>query len=360
PQASTWQLALQPSHETVLPSSHCSPGSKLPSPQAEVGAGQGGSVASTVGITGGVTHPLIVGGIPGSRYALVFVDGGVGSRLPRMVALPPTLIAFPKPIPPNPPCVTIWLDLLTVTLQPTSVIRPPTLTVPPRARTTSFVTTSRPSRSMVPALLFALVPSAVIMAPAVTVPSPCAEMSPPPHDPPLASICTRMMSRPALTSSSPPHASMPLPRSVIFCVCVKLPPAVEENVPAFPSGNPLVTSTCPLTTTSWLASISTSPPLPPPSAVDPASVPPIFASSGAVPPAEMNPVPPSPERPAPLAITPPRTITSPDAVTSSSPAPNSPPDMSTGWATSILPPSASTLMKPPLPSEPPSADSGPE
>src|SRR5262245_2785696 len=131
PQASTWQLALQPSHETVLPSSHCSPGSRWPSPQAAVGAGHGGSVGSTVEITSGVTDPLIVGGIPGSRYAIAFVDGGVVSRLPRMVAFPPTLISFPNPTAPNPPCVTIWLDLLTVTLQPTSVIRPPWLTVPP-------------------------------------------------------------------------------------------------------------------------------------------------------------------------------------------------------------------------------------
>src|SRR5262249_55930092 len=175
PQASTWQLALQPSHETVLPSSHCSPGSRWPSPHAAVGAGHGGSVGSTVEITGGLTDPLIVGGIPGSRDTMVFADGGVVSRLPRMVALPPALIAFPKPTPPNPPCVTIWLDLLTVRLQPASVIWPPTLAVPPLARTTSFVTTSRPSRSMVPALLFPLVPSAMIMAPVVTVPSPCAE-----------------------------------------------------------------------------------------------------------------------------------------------------------------------------------------
>src|SRR5262249_30490301 len=46
PQASIWQLALQPSHETVLPSSHCSPGSRLPSPQTAVGAGHGGRVGS--------------------------------------------------------------------------------------------------------------------------------------------------------------------------------------------------------------------------------------------------------------------------------------------------------------------------
>src|SRR5215468_11680327 len=86
PQASIWQLALQPSHETLLPSSHCSPGSRLPSPQAAVGAGHGGSVGSTVLVASGVTVPLMAGGIVASRYTMVLVEGGVVNRFPRMVA----------------------------------------------------------------------------------------------------------------------------------------------------------------------------------------------------------------------------------------------------------------------------------
>ena len=55
PQPSIRQLALQPSHELLLPSSHCSPGSSVPSPQAAVSPGHGGSVGSSVATGGGVT-----------------------------------------------------------------------------------------------------------------------------------------------------------------------------------------------------------------------------------------------------------------------------------------------------------------
>src|SRR5262249_2097930 len=153
PQASMWQAALQPSHDALLPSSHCSPGSRWPSPQAAVGPGHGGRVGSSVLIAGGLTDPVIAGGVPGSRYVMVFVDGGVVRRVPLIVALPLALIRFPKSGagPPIPFTVRIWLGCLTVTLQPASVIWPTEFAaVPAVARSTSFVTTSRPSRSMVP------------------------------------------------------------------------------------------------------------------------------------------------------------------------------------------------------------------
>src|SRR5262245_33896458 len=43
PHASILQAALQPSHGVLLPSSHCSPGSSVPSPQPADGGGHGGS-----------------------------------------------------------------------------------------------------------------------------------------------------------------------------------------------------------------------------------------------------------------------------------------------------------------------------
>src|SRR4029077_14235620 len=118
----------------------CSPGSRVPSPQAAVGAGHGGSVGSSVLTAGGVTVPLSAGGIVASRDTMVLVDDGVVNRFPRTVALPLAWIRFPKSgaAPPSPPRVRISLDLLTVTLQPTSVIWPMKFAeVPAFARTTS-------------------------------------------------------------------------------------------------------------------------------------------------------------------------------------------------------------------------------
>ena len=75
PQASTWQLALQPSHEIVLPSSHCSPGSRLPSPQAAVGAGHGGNVGSSYLDRRRCHRPAERG-----EHGRVAVHDGVGGR----------------------------------------------------------------------------------------------------------------------------------------------------------------------------------------------------------------------------------------------------------------------------------------
>src|SRR5262245_3171293 len=83
----------------------------------------------------------------------------------------------------------------------------------------------------------------------------------------------------------------------------------------------------------WTSALS-----PPPSSLEPAAVPSMFPSSVAVPPAVMKTVPPLPESPPPLTLISCRTITLPDAVKSSSPPSNSPPDRSTVCTMSILPP----------------------
>src|SRR5262249_14995874 len=99
PQPSWRQLALHPSHEDVLPSSHCSPGSRVPSPQEAVWLGQGVSVVFTAGTVGGLIVPVIVGGVAGSRYSMTFALGGVVISLPRIVTLPPAWTMLPNPRP---------------------------------------------------------------------------------------------------------------------------------------------------------------------------------------------------------------------------------------------------------------------
>ena len=64
-----------------------------------------------------------------------------------------------------------------------------------------------------------------------------------------------------------------VPEQLDDCVCVKLPPLSTKNVPPSPSGNPPVRSICPLTVTSPSAVSSTSPPDPPPSSLSPEAVP---------------------------------------------------------------------------------------
>src|SRR5262249_29457401 len=68
PQPSSRQLALQPSHDVVLLSSHSSPGSSVPFPQAAVSPGQAGGVGAPVFVGVGFTRPAVLSGISRSPY----------------------------------------------------------------------------------------------------------------------------------------------------------------------------------------------------------------------------------------------------------------------------------------------------
>jgi hypothetical protein len=107
PQPSLRQLALQPSHDEVLPSSHCSPGSGLPSPHAALSPGHGGSNGFRTGTVGGFTCPVMTGGRAGSRNSMMFVPPPAVNSLPRIVACPLARSAFSPPVP---PLVRISLD----------------------------------------------------------------------------------------------------------------------------------------------------------------------------------------------------------------------------------------------------------
>ena len=143
------QLALQPSHDVVLPSSHRSPGSSAPSPHAAVSPGHGGSVGSSD------RH-----GRPGSPARDDRRQRGSRNSITLMPPPPVTQLAADRGPSagadacsrrPTPPLVRISLGWSTVTLQPCehrSARRRPGR--PPLARITSFVTTSRPRRTMMP------------------------------------------------------------------------------------------------------------------------------------------------------------------------------------------------------------------